>query len=61
MINKLVPSEIAAFLDIDRISELVWSYSLGEINSYELIVEVAVSNFILLPQLKPFNVVGTLF
>ena len=61
MINKLVPSEIAALLDIDRISELVWSYSLGEINSYELIVEVAVSNFILLLQLKPFNVVGTLF
>ena len=45
--EELVPAEIAEQLDIGGIADAVWQYSLGEITSYNLTIEVAVSLIIL--------------
>ena len=43
MMTELIPADIQEMLDVPKIADVIWQYTIGEITSYELTVEVAVS------------------
>ena len=42
--EELVPEDVQERLDLKKIGEVIWQYTLGEITAYNLTIEVAVSN-----------------
>ena len=43
MMEELVPEDVKGSLDLKKISDAIWQYTIGEITAYNLTIEVAVS------------------
>ena len=43
MMDELVPADIKESLDLQRIGDAIWQYTIGDITAYNLTIEVAVS------------------
>ena len=49
MMEELVPEDIKENIDLQKIGDAIWQYTLGEITAYNLTIEVAVSFLLDLP------------
>ena len=49
MMEELVPEDIKENIDLQKIGDAIWQYTLGEITAYNLTIEVAVRFLLDLP------------